>query len=258
MFSTCVQMWSPGADLHRTPYGGRNFEYYSEDSYMSYLCAGVEVAAMREKGVVTAIKHCCGNNQETFRQGLSTFSNEQAFRMNDMRGFEGAFTIGKSNSTMTSFNRIGMRAFCHSKVMQQDVLRGEWGFKGVIISDAIDSYMHPVEAIIAGNDMWCLARTADSVATVRQAIAEGDGFILQALRQANKNFYYAYCNSNLTNGLSTDTVIIPITNWWETTLNMANTVLLVLTIVTGILFVGSSVVKAIVSRKEKANAHADA
>ncbi|HIW02765.1 MAG TPA: glycoside hydrolase family 3 C-terminal domain-containing protein [Candidatus Protoclostridium stercorigallinarum] len=258
MFSTCVQLWSPGGDLHRTPYGGRNFEYYSEDSYMSYLCAGAEVAAMRSKGVVTAIKHCCGNNQETYRQGLSTFSNEQSFRMNDMRGFEGAFTIGKSNSTMTSFNRVGMRAYCHSKVMQQDVMRGEWGFKGVIISDAIDSYMHPVEAIIAGNDQWCLARSQDSVRTVKDAINGGDGYILQMLRQANKNFYYAYCNSNLVNGMSSDMVIIPVTNWWETALTTANTVLLVITIVAGVLFISSAVVKAIVSRKDKANSAEEA
>ena len=258
MFATCPQLWSPGADLHRTAFGGRNFEYYSEDSYMSYICASIEVAAMREKGVVTAIKHCAGNNQETNRQGLCTFSNEQAFRMNDMRGFEGAFTIGKSNGTMTSFNRIGMRAFSQSNVMQQEVLRGEWGFKGVIISDAVDIYMHSRESLAAGNDMWCLAGwTADgerNTKAVREAIEGGDGYMLQCLREANKHFYYAYCNSNLTNGLSTDTVIVPVKNWWETTLETAEIVMIVLTVIFAGMFIGSTVTKAVAARKEKADA----
>ena len=160
MFANCPQLWSPGADLHRTPYGGRNFEYYSEDGNMSYLCISVEVAAMRSKGVVTAPKHFVGNNQETNRKGLCTFTNEQAFRQNDMRGFEGAFTLGGSNSTMTSYNRVGLRTFSQHSVMQQDILRGEWGFKGVIISDAYQTYMHTRESLVAGNDMWCVCLTS--------------------------------------------------------------------------------------------------
>ena len=258
MFATCPQLWSPGADLHRTSFGGRNFEYYSEDSYMSYICASIQVAAMREKGVVTAIKHCAGNNQETNRQGLSTFSNEQAFRMNDMRGFEGAFTLGKSNGTMTSFNRIGMRAFSQNEVMQQDILRGEWGFKGVIISDAVDSYMHSRESLAAGNDMWCLSGyTADgehNTRAVREAIEAGDGYMLQCLREANKHFYYAYCNSNLTNGLSETTKIIQVKNWWETTLEAIEIVMIVLTALAAALFIGSLVAKAMLKRRNEADA----
>lgn len=250
LFASCVQMWCPGGNLHRTPYSGRNFEYYSEDSYMSYLCISVEVKAMRDKGVVTAPKHFTGNNQETFRQGLSTFANEQSFRMNDLRGFEGAFTLGGSNSTMTSYSRAGMRAFVHSEVMQQDILRGEWGFKGVTISDGKDSHMHPLEALIAGNDMWCLSGSVSCVDEVRQALAEGDGFILQMLRRANKHFYYAYCNSNLVNGMSSDTIIVEITNWWETTLVTVNTVFLILTIATGVLYIGSTVIKSVSARKD--------
>ncbi len=252
MFATCPQMWSPGANLHRTPYNGRHFEYYSEDSNLAYLCTGVEVKAMRAKGVVTAIKHFVGNNQETNRRGLSTFSNEQAFRMNDMRAFEGAFTVGGANSTMTSYNRVGMRTLSQNDVMQEEILRGEWGFKGVIISDAVAGYMHPRESLIAGNDMWCMCGEGH-IDSVRQAIANGDGFMLQNLRRANKNYYYAYCNSNLTNGLSATTKIISIKNWWEYTLDTINLVLLILTVITGVLFIGSTVTRTILARKEKAN-----
>ncbi len=258
MFANCPQLWSPGADLHRTPYGGRNFEYYSEDGNMSYLCISVEVAAMRSKGVVTAPKHFVGNNQETNRKGLCTFTNEQAFRQNDMRGFEGAFTLGGSNSTMTSYNRVGLRTFSQHSVMQQDILRGEWGFKGVIISDAYQTYMHTRESLVAGNDMWCLTWDYNNINPVRDAINGGDGYMLQALREANKHFYYAYANSHLTNGLSTDTVIVDVVNWWETMISAIIIVFAVLTAVTGALFIGSTVLKEILAHKEARNAPEEA
>lgn len=255
MFANCPQLWSPGANLHRTPYSGRNFEYYSECANMSYLCAGIEVGAMREKGVVTAIKHCCGNDQETNRQGVSTFSTEQAFRMNSMRGFEGAFTVGRSNSTMTAFNRVGLVAYPHHKVMQEDIMRGEWGFKGVIISDMITDSMHASEGLVSGNDMWCLAglagRDKQIIEELNELMDAKDGYALQNLRRTSKNFFYAYCNSNLTNGLSVDTKIVMIKNWWETMLDTMNMVLLVLTIVTCVLFVGSIATRIVISRKEK-------
>lgn len=256
MLASCPQLWSPGANLHRTMFGGRNFEYYSEDANMNYLCAAIEVKAMREKGVVTAIKHFCGNNQETYRQGLSTFTNEQAFRQNDMRGFEGAFTLGGSNSTMTSFSRVGMRSFPHNGVMQNDILRGEWGFRGVVISDGLGGFMHQKEGLASGTDMWCLSQWNQPYfkQVVNDAIASGDGYMMQLLRQAAKNFLYAYANSNLTNGLSSDTEIITIKNWWEYTLEDVNTALIVLSVTFGVLFVGSVVTKYIIGRKEKTNA----
>lgn len=256
MFASCPQLWSPGADLHRTMFAGRNFEYYSEDANLSYLCAAVEVKAMREKGVVTAIKHFCGNNQETYRQGLSTFTNEQAFRQNDMRGFEGAFTLGKSNSTMTSFSRVGMRSFPHNGVMQNDILRGEWGFKGAIISDGLGGFMHQREGLASGTDMWCLSawNKDNFIRIVKDAIAGGDGYMLQLLRTAAKNFCYAYCNSNLTNGLSSSTEIITVRNWWEDALDSVNIALIVASVTFGVLFVGSTVAGFVLARKEKANA----
>lgn len=262
MFATCPQLWSPGANIHRTPYSGRNFEYYSECSNMSYLCASIEVKAMRDKGVVTAIKHCCGNDQETNRQGVATFAQESAFRMGSMRGFEGAFTVGKGNSTMTAFNRVGLVAFPHNKVMQEEIMRGEWGFRGVIISDMIAAHMHPSEGLISGNDMWCLAGLSgrtDQIKNELKARADAkDGFFLENLRRSAKNFFYAYANSNITNGLSVDTVIRPVTNWWEYLLDDLNVALMVVSIVFAVLFVGSSVTKSIVARKDKSSATKEA
>lgn len=215
MFASCPQLWSPGANLHRTPFGGRNFEYYSEDSMLNYLCLSIEVKAMQAKGVVASIKHFTGNNQETNRVGLATFSNEQAFRENDLRGFEGGFTKGGASGTMTAYNRIGLRAATLHTEMQENVLRGEWGFKGVIISDAIREPMHPVESLIGGNDMFCMSYNVDKVKSIRDEIEKGDGYLLNELREANKHYYYAYCNSNLANGLTSTMRVQTLTHWWE-------------------------------------------
>ena len=252
MFATCPQIWSPGANYHRTPFCGRNFEYFSEDPIHSYLCLSVEVKAMREKGVISAIKHFVGNNQEINRMGLATFTNEQTFRQNDMKAFEGGFTIGGSLGTMTAFNRVGLRTFTQNKIMNTDILRGEWGFKGVVISDAWLPPMHPIESLIAGTDMCCFAWNLSKIQPISQAIKnDGDGYLLMKLREANKHYYYAYCNSNLVNGLSSTMKVVSITNWWETLLTTSQTCLIVLTSLSAALFVGSSIYRVVVERKKE-------
>lgn len=213
-----AQLWSPGADIHRTPFSGRNFEYYSEDSYLSYLCSGIEVKAMTDKGVNAAIKHFASNDQETNRSGMNTFMTEQTFRQSCLRGFEGAFTIGKAKGTMTALNRLGCTYAGASGAMLNNVLRGEWGFQGVCITDAATAssfYVHTVDCVVNGIDMFCMspASRADEVVS---RINQGDGYVLSCLRNTNHNFYYAFANSNLMNGISSNTRIIPLTPWWQT------------------------------------------
>ncbi len=249
LYASCPQLWSPGANLHRTPFGGRNFEYFSEDAMLSYLCLSVEVKAMQEKGVIASIKHFAGNDQETNRRGLSIFVNEQAFRQNDLKAFEGGFTIGGASGTMTSYSRIGMRSFTQSEALNTGILRDEWGFKGVVISDAVKSYMNAVESVVAGTDMFCMAYNENHVKPLREAIENGDGYLLMKLREANKHYYYAYCNSNLANGLSSTMKVVSVTNWWETALETAQTTLLVLTVISGICYVFSWGYRIIVGRK---------
>ena len=212
------QLWSPGADIHRTPFSGRNFEYYSEDSYLSYLCSGIEVKAMTDKGVNAAIKHFASNDQETNRSGMNTFMTEQTFRQSCLRGFEGAFTIGKAKGTMTALNRLGCTYAGASGAMLNNVLRGEWGFQGVCITDAATAssfYVHTVDCVVNGIDMFCMspASRADEIVS---RINQGDGYVLSCLRNTNHNFYYAFANSNLMNGISSNTRIITLTPWWQT------------------------------------------
>lgn len=142
LYSGTSQMWSPGANLHRTPFSGRNFEYYSEDSVMSYILSSVQCAAMQAKGLNASIKHFCANDQETNRGGLAIFMSEQAYRQEPLKGFEGAFTVGGALGTMMSGSRIGCRAMYESYATLTEVMRGEWGYNGMTITDAVKGLDH--------------------------------------------------------------------------------------------------------------------
>lgn len=229
LFSHCTQLWSPGANMHRSPFGGRNFEYFSEDSTMSYLCLASEVPEMQSRGLTVAVKHFAGNDQEFNRRGVSTFMTEQTFREFDLRGFEGAFTIGKAKSTMTAYNRLGMVYAGACKEMQEEVLRGEWGFKGVVITDCSSNgsdtplnYIHTIESLVNGSDMFCMEFNNKRGDEVQRAIEAGDGYLLQKLRDANHHFYYAFSHSNLINGLTSTTIVVSIKTWWQIALDAVN------------------------------------
>lgn len=101
--------YAPGVDIHRSPYSGRNFEYFSEDGFLSGQLAGNEVKGAREKGVITYMKHFALNDQETNRYGGAMFANEQAIREIYLKGFEYTVTIGNTNAAMAGMNRIGAR-----------------------------------------------------------------------------------------------------------------------------------------------------
>lgn len=218
LYSGGSQAWCPGGNLHRTPFSGRNFEYYSEDSYLNYLYESVQCKAMQERGVLPAIKHFAANDQETNRLGVSTFMTEQRMRQECLRGFEGAFTKGGGLSTMSSYNRVGCVADCASYPTNTTVLREEWGFKGVVITDAAkdEEYMQTLPSLIAGSDMFCM--NSNRAKVVLSAIKDGDGYILQCAREANKHFYYAYSRTNAVNGLEADTVVTASVYWWQVTL----------------------------------------
>lgn len=227
LYTGLTQLWSPGADLHRTPFGGRNFEYFSEDSVQTYLYVACEVRAMTDKGVNVAIKHLAGNDQELYRYGLATFMTEQTWRQNNLKAFESAFTQGGALSTMTAFNRLGITYVGHSPELMKQVLRNEWGFQGVNITDArfAAEYMHTAECLASGTDMFCMSCMSDgedffnTVPIADMAVSQiqetDDGYLLQCLRDVNKHFYYAMAHSNLINDLSSDAQIVRVTPLWE-------------------------------------------
>lgn len=250
LYAGVHQLWAPGANLHRTPYSGRNFEYYSEDSIVSYIYCGVQTKAMQDKGLMASPKHFAANDQETNRGGISTFMTEQALRQGPLKGFEGAFTVGGALATMTSMNRIGCTAMTQNSKVQNTILRGEWGFKGVCIADASsEGYNHSIESLVNGTDQFCLSN--DRYKAYISAInGDKDGYILQCIREANKRFYYAYARTSIINGLTSNSVVEDTVYWWEPTLTA-------LCWVVGVLAAGSIamfVCSAYVCKKDKREA----
>ena len=234
--------YTPGANMHRTQYAGRNYEYYSEDSVMAYYCGASQVKAMVDKGLLTAIKHFVSNDQETNRHGVCTFMTEQAYREGGLKGFEGAFTVGGSLATMTAYNRIGcVPAAADEKTMIQ-VLRNEWGFQGINLTDSSKdsaSYMYTAECLAAGTDLFN-NDPARSVEVRNLMVKERDGYIWGRTRNAGKHFFYAYSRSNLINGLASDVEIADFTPWWQTAIKAADTVMGALTLAAFVMFVYSA------------------
>ena len=103
-FCGLTEIWYGGGNIHRTPVGGRNWQYYSEDGNFGYIIGTYEAKGMQAQGVIYCPKHFVLNDQETFREGISTFANEQSIREIYMRAFEGALCEGGAMGVMTSFN----------------------------------------------------------------------------------------------------------------------------------------------------------
>ena len=240
------EVWCPGNDTHRTPFGGRNFEYYSEDAILAYELTAAECAELEKKGVSAGPKHFFANDQETWRTGVATYSNEQAFREIQLRAFEGAFTKGNASSVMTSFNRIGPVWVGHYANVQENILRGEWGFRGYTITDAAgsNSYMHTVQGLMNGTDMYCyMTGTAkdNRIKEVNKAInAEDDGNLVLQLKHIAHNIYYTYAHTNMMNGLSSVYDIVPVTPAWQYAIYGINAVLWLITIALAVVYAVSS------------------
>lgn len=213
MFTHQSQSWAPGGNLHRTPFSGRNHEYFSEDATMNFIYLPIEVNTLVSRGISVGGKHFAGNDVELNRNNGCLFQTEQSYRQNALRGFESSFTKGGATSTMNQMGSIGLRNQSEDYASQVAVLRNEWGFKGVVIADA-GSGRGP-EGIFCGTDQWCLSgsKYADSILTyIRE---HNDGDMLDALLLANKRYYYAFSKTIDVNGLTSGTKIKKLTPWWQ-------------------------------------------
>ncbi len=232
IFSGINELWYGGGNIHRTPFGGRTMQYYSEDGNFSYIVGKYEAAAMQEIGVNYGIKHLVCNDSEYMRESLATFVNEQTIREQYLRAFEGAVTEGGALSIMTGFNRIGCTYVGVNEALLTGVVKTEWGYKGHITTDAGggtgSGYKgHGVEQLMAGIDYTCWSQ---DTSLIQEAIDSGDGDVLGALREATKRNLYAASRTFIVNGLSSDTIVVQHTPWWKTALAAAAGVLALATI----------------------------
>lgn len=208
---------APGANINRTPYGSRASEYMSEDGIMNYYVASNIVKEARKKGLIMNIKHCFLNNQETNRQGVATFSNEQAIREIYLKPFEGALTKGEGLGIMTSYNRIGLTyAACHQTLSNQ-ILRTEWKYKGLIIDDALQgegSYTSTRDMIVGGTEVFCLDGNRGQ--QIKNAITStDDGYLLELCQKANKNIMYALSRSWMGDVADSGKDLEETFKWWK-------------------------------------------
>ncbi len=221
MYLGMEEDWMPGVNIHRTPFGGRNFEYYSEDGTMNYLCAIPEVVAMEERGVHAGAKHIVGNDQENNREGIAVFFNEQGFREITLRGAEGAVAVAKGQALMHGFNRLGLVWCSENTALCNQVIEKEWGFTGQQETDAVagaaGTYKwHLTSAVAAGVDQFCLDFAGDVGRAVAAQIKEtDDGDLLALVRKSAHDYLYTVANSSIMNGYSVDSRIVSVTPWWQ-------------------------------------------
>lgn len=234
LWSGQVEIWNGGFDLHRTPFGGRSYEYCSEDANLSYFVGEIEVPAMEATGTLAGVKHFTGNDQEFERHGVSIFFNEQAFREGSLRAFEGALKVGKATSLMQSFNRLGLEWASSKSALNINVLRKEWKFEGHAETDGTDNALtgfmsHYATSLVAGSDTYCLNSKAAIPLLKKQIEDTDDGNLVLAVKEAAKHFHYAMSRSNAINGLSSSTRFVKVTPAWRIALNTTIAVSAVLT-----------------------------
>ena len=249
LFSGVAMVNAPGCNIIRTPYGSRASEYMSEDGVLSYYSVSNIISMTRKKGLICNVKHCFLNNQETNRQGVSTFANEQSIREIYLRPFEGALTRGESMGIMTSYNRIGLQYAATHRVLMNDVLRGEWGYEGSIIDDALTQstyYSVGADMLLAGTDIFCLdgQRGAQIKAVIKKT---DDGTLVKGLQRANKRIFYSLLHSSMGGSISSDTKVTEGMYWWQG-------MLIGIDVLAGVLTLGAIagfVMTTYVKRKEK-------
>ena len=192
-------IYAPGVNIHRSLFGGRCSEYFSEDPFISGMMGAAEVQGIQSRGVLPTVKHFVANEQETHRSigGDLSWLSERALREIYLKPFEYTVKLGETRGIMTSFNRIGTRWTGGDYRLLTEILRNEWGFNGLVICDfnTIPQYMIPRMMFYAGGSLD-LATQQSAMWTDCDTSDAGDAIVLM---RAVKDVMYALVNSNAMN-----------------------------------------------------------
>ncbi|MHC5253306.1 beta-glucosidase [Listeria kieliensis] len=199
--------YAPGANLHRSPLGGRNYEYYSEDGFLSGTFASNVIKGAKEGGLYTYLKHLALYEQESNRDSIYTWTTEQALRENYLKPYQLAIQNG-ATGVMTSYNRIGSVWAGGSEALLTNVLRKEWGFRGTVITDYSDhqKFMNMDQLLRAGGDLWMDGAPRNGTFKMETSSNEFD----QALRKSTKHILYTWLNAGAENKAYNRTAQSPI------------------------------------------------
>ena len=195
-----VEGWyAPGMNIHRTAKGGRNFEYYSEDPVLSGKMGANIVAGAQTKNVLTFMKHFALNEQETnARSGINIWANEQSIRELYLKPFEITVKEGAANGAMSSFVHIGTKWSGGNPELLQNVLRDEWGFTGIVTTDAVlGSWMDPRLAAQHGNELMLAPFPTNTVRSMQQAYQTHPNLIGTSLQDRAHTTCYALLQTEL-------------------------------------------------------------
>ncbi len=238
--------YAPAVNIHRSPFSGRNWEYYSEDPFLSGFMGTNVVIGAQSKGVYTFVKHFALNDQETNRDsnGLITWADEQTLREIYLKPFEMIVEDGNAHAIMSSFNRIGTDWAGGSYALLTEVLRKEWGFTGMVISDynLSNAYMHPDQMLRAGGDLNLSQDYKPSASATRDGMQTE--VQIKALRLATKNILYTVANSNAMNGMGEGVVWGTTMAKWKVALICVNVGLVVLSAVWGVFAIRNALKKS--------------
>ena len=240
MWAGYAGLYGTGLNIHRSPYSGRVFEYYSEDGILTGLIDARETVGIQSKGVYVYNKHFVLNDQENNRAGIGTWCNEQALREIYLRAFELPIIQADAQCVMTAFNRLGaIWAGAYTELLT-DWLRGEAGMSGFAVTDMYDgTYMVKVNEIVAGNDLPdnFVGEDISELKDYGPDGAKANPMVAQALRTSAKRVLNTVVNSRGMDGISQYTRVVREATWWQLTLNIAQWALGALTAVAFVLVV---------------------
>ena len=227
----------PGMNIHRHAYNSRGAEYYSEDPILTGYIGSAVVQGAQSKGTLVNIKHAAFNDQEINRSGIAVFMNEQKARELELRGLEQAFEAnGKPASfaadetkadtytegalgVMSSYNRIGAVASSANVGVQEQIMRGEWGFKGYNVTDftGVSLKGAPKESILAGTTAFCGFGVSEEIKYWNPEALSGDREMLLAIKENIHYLLYALSHSAAMNGVNATTHSVNVMTWWRAT-----------------------------------------
>lgn len=259
LWANVYNIWAGGLNVHRNPYNARNIEYLSEDAMLTNILGREFLKATLEKGLIVGPKHLGFNDQEYNRAGTAVYLNEQKARETDLRGFQGAIEDAGALAYMCAFNRLGATNVSHYRELHVDLIRSEWGYKGLITTDFMSNnhYFNPESCInatvtqmadFAGNNSHLNLGDGGKDATwtyLSPEAIKNDNALVESARTCMKYQLFAFSQTAVKN-LKTYRV----TPWWETTLVTLTSVFYVLS-AASVVFLGLTYVPSKADKEEK-------
>ena len=213
-------LYLPGINIHRSPFGGRTHEYFSEDPFLTGIAAEAEIKAVQAKGVIVHVKHYIFNDEEAQRNGIGIWLSEQSAREIYLKPW--AYVVmpsrGNAHAIMSSFNRAGCLWTSASSALMENILRGEWGFDGYVITDMASSnaalFMTFLDGFMNGTDLFLGAGSESAL----DAWKDSPTFASNIRESAHRLLYVIGNYSAAMNGVSSSLQIRTVMPWWQVTL----------------------------------------